>query len=94
MFLLEFSRNKSSFLLFLSSRNVIVDVADPARKKFRPKYLYQCHVQQPEYSVLNFDKVGASHRPSHDRSLIRVVRFLPPKIPLMAMPCLSNLWER
>jgi len=44
----------------LLERNVIVDVADPGRKKFKPKCLYQCHGQQPDYSVLNFDKICAS----------------------------------
>lgn len=38
-------------------RNVIVDVADPGRKKFKSTCVYQLHSQQTDYSVLNFDKV-------------------------------------
>jgi len=44
----------------LLERNVIVDVADPGRKKFKSKCLYQLTSQQTDYSVLNFDKIFAS----------------------------------
>jgi len=41
----------------LLERNVIVDVADPGRKKFKSTCVYQLHSQQTDYSVLNFDKI-------------------------------------
>ena len=41
----------------LLERNVVIDMADPGRKKFKAKSVYQCNGQQADYAILNFDKV-------------------------------------
>merc|ERR1712137_1517891 len=53
----------------LLERNIIYDVADPGRKKFKAKCLYQLTSQHSDYSVLNFDKISCASEPPEPLTL-------------------------